>query len=72
MRVITNVPPGDYYVFAVTRWSAVWQNADFLREMQQQGTKVSVPENGRIQVNVPVTSLDRVQEAALRLGLDIE
>lgn len=66
---IGNVPPGRYYAFAVERWSPLWQNPDFLRQMQNQGASVDVPENGRVQVQLPVITTDQVQAAATPLGL---
>ncbi|HTU48093.1 MAG TPA: carboxypeptidase regulatory-like domain-containing protein [Bryobacteraceae bacterium] len=67
--VIGNVPPGRYYAFAVERWSPLWQNPDFLRQMQNQGASVDVAENGRVQVQLPVITTDQVQAAAMPLGL---
>lgn len=67
--VIRNAPPGRYYAFAVESWSPVWQNADFLRQMQNQGTAVDLPENGHVQVELPVITNEQAQAAALPLGL---
>lgn len=67
--VAANVPPGRYYAFAVERWSPLWQNPDFLRQMQNQGASVELPENGHVQVQLTMISADQVQAAALPLGL---
>lgn len=67
--VAANVPPGRYYAFAVERWSPLWQNPDFLRQMQNQGASVELPENGHVQVQLTMITADQVQAAALPLGL---
>jgi hypothetical protein len=67
--VVANVPPGRYYAFAVERWSPLWQNPDFLRQMQNQGTSVELPENGHVQIQLTMITADQVQAAALPLGL---
>jgi hypothetical protein len=66
---IQNVPPGHYYAFAVDHWDSVWQNADFLREIQRQGTSVEMEENARTQVQLPVMNSEEVELTAARLGL---
>jgi hypothetical protein len=67
--VARDVPPGRYYAFALQRWSPLWQNADFLRQMQNQGASVDVAENGHVQVELPVITAEQVQAAAMPLGL---
>ena len=67
--VVRNAPPGRYYAFAVESWSPVWQNADFLRQMQNQGATVDLAENGHVQVELPVITTEQAQAAALPLGL---
>jgi hypothetical protein len=67
--VVRNAPPGRYYAFGVDSWSPVWQNADFLRQMQNQGATVDLPENGRVQVELPVITAEQAQAAAQPLGL---
>ena len=64
-----NVPPGRYYAFAADGWSPLWQNADFLRQIQNQGAGVDVPENGHVQVQLSVITIDQMQAAAIPLGL---
>jgi hypothetical protein len=66
---IRGVPPGQYYAFALERWSAIWQNPDFLHEMQSSGTRVEVPENGHMQIQLSTTTMVQVQEITARLGL---
>lgn len=66
---IRNVSPGHYYAFAVERWSPVWQNADFVRQMQNQGASVDLPENGHVQVQLSLVTTDQMQAAAAPLGL---
>jgi hypothetical protein len=67
--VIQNVPPGHYYAFAVDHWDSVWQNADFLREIQREGTSIEMEENARTQIQLPVIGSDEVELTAARLGL---
>lgn len=67
--VIRNVPPGRYYALAVERWSPVWQNSDFLRSVQNQGSSLDLPENGHLQVQLSLFSSEQVQAAAEPLGL---
>jgi hypothetical protein len=66
---IQNVPPGHYYAFAVDHWNSVWQNADFLREIQREGTSIEMEENARTQIQLPVIGSDEVELTATRLGL---
>ncbi|MBV9761332.1 MAG: carboxypeptidase regulatory-like domain-containing protein [Acidobacteriaceae bacterium] len=67
--VIRNVSPGRYYAFAVERWSPVWQNSDFVRQIENQGVSVDLPENGHLQVQLSLTTMDQMQAAAAPLGL---
>ena len=69
---IRNVPPGHYYAFAVTRWTSVWQNAQFLHEIQREGAPVEVQENTHAQVEAPVVGESDIQQTATRLGLNPE
>ena len=66
---IKNVTPGHYYAFALERWSSVWQNPDFLHEIENGGTSVDIPENAHIQVQLPLTTTEQVQQVVARLGL---
>jgi 5-hydroxyisourate hydrolase-like protein (transthyretin family) len=66
---IKNVPPGHYYAYALDHWDSVWQNADFLRDMQREGTSIEMEENARTQVQLPVINSQEVDLAATRLGL---
>ena len=70
--VIANVPPGHYSVFAIQQWTSIWQNVDFLREMQRNGTSVEVQENAHAQVNVPLLTTDQLQQTAASLGLSLQ
>jgi hypothetical protein len=70
--VIRNVSPGRYYAFAVERWSPVWQNPDFVRQMQNQGVSLDLPENGRLQVQLSLVTTDQMQAAAMPLGLSAQ
>ncbi len=69
---VKNVPPGHYYAYGVERWNSVWQNVDFLHEIQRQGTSVDIEENARAQVQLPVISAQEVELAAARLGLTVQ
>ena len=67
-----NVPPGRYYAFAAERWTSLWQNADFLREMRRVSTAVDLEANGRVQVQVPVLPAEDIGNTAERLGLNFQ
>jgi hypothetical protein len=67
--VIRNVPPGRYYVYAAELWSPLWQNPDFLRAIQNQGTAIDLPENGHLQVTLSIISTDQIEAVANALGL---
>lgn len=69
---IRNVPPGRYYAFAIARWTSVWQNADFLREMEREGTGVDVQENAHVQLQISVLPDSEIQQTAARLGFSPE
>jgi hypothetical protein len=66
---IRNVPPGHYYAYAVNQWDSVWQNADFLREIQREGIGIDVQDNARVQVELSAIDPDEVEAIAARLGL---
>ena len=66
---VADVPPGHYYAYALERWNSVWQNTDFLQEMQREGTSVDVEENGHAQVQLSLTTEQEVELTAARLGL---
>jgi hypothetical protein len=70
--VISNVPPGHYLAFAVQQWTSIWQNVDFLREVQRHGTSVEVQENSHVQLALPLLSTDQIQMAASPLGLSLQ
>lgn len=67
--IARNVAPGRYYAYVVQRWSPLWQNPDFLRSIQNQGTVIDLPENGHLQVQLSLISTDQVEAAAIPLGL---
>lgn len=69
---VRSVPPGHYYAYAVGASDSIWQNADFLREMQRDGTSVDVQENARVEVELPVIDPDAVEVTAARLGLSAQ
>ena len=68
---IRNVPPGRYFAYAVDRWSSIWQNPDFLLDMQRRGQTVQVPENGHLQVQLTLLTTDQIQMEASGLGLTV-
>jgi hypothetical protein len=70
--VIRNVPPGHYSVVVTARWSSVWQNASFLREVARQGASIDVQENTHVQVEAPIIPEQDTQQTAYRLGLSSE
>jgi hypothetical protein len=67
-----NVPPGHYYIFAAERWTSLWQNAEFLREMQRDSTPIDLEENGRAQVQLAVVPSENIENTAERLGLNFQ
>ncbi len=68
-----NVPPGKYLVYALDRADPnLWQNPDFLREMETQATVLQVEENGRQQVQLQRIAPVQVAEAAGRLSLTVQ
>jgi protocatechuate 3,4-dioxygenase beta subunit len=67
-----NVPPGHYYIFAAERWTSLWQNAEFLREMQRESTPIDLEENGRAQVQLAVVRSENIENTAERLGLNFQ
>ncbi|MDQ2712234.1 MAG: carboxypeptidase regulatory-like domain-containing protein [Acidobacteriota bacterium] len=69
---IRNVAPGRYYAAAVERWTSIWQNVDFLREMERAATAVDVGENGHAQIQLPLLTLDQLQSTASVLGLSVQ
>jgi Carboxypeptidase regulatory-like domain len=69
---IANVPPGHYFAFAVPQWTSIWQNVDFLREMQREGTSIELQANGHAQVELSLLSNDQLEAVASRLGLSLQ
>ncbi len=69
---VPNVAPGRYYAVAVERWTSIWQNVDFLREMERQATAVDVAENAHVQVQLSLLTLDQLQSTASVLGLSVQ
>jgi hypothetical protein len=69
---IRNVPPGHYHAFAIAKWNNIWQNGDFVREMESRGTAVEVQENARLQIQLQAISADEIQRTAARLGLTLQ
>ncbi len=69
---IRNVPPGNYHALAIQRISGLWQNVDFLHEIEREGTPVEVQENGHMQVQVQMIPGQEIQQTATRLGLNAQ
>jgi hypothetical protein len=58
------VPPGRYFVFVGPRYDeGLWQNADFVREIQASGVGVEVPKKGSAQAEVPILTNDDLRHA---------
>jgi len=72
MFTIRNVAPGHYTAFAIDRWTAVWQNIPFLREIQREGTSLNVDENGHAHIQLQKLPETDVQQTASRLGLNAQ
>ncbi len=59
-----NVPPGKYQVFAVADVEAgLLENRSFINQFQENGIEVDLPENGNLQIHVPIVSSEDVQRA---------
>jgi hypothetical protein len=70
---VKNIRPGKYFGYAVQRADPnLWQNPDFLRGMQGQGSSLEVDENSRQQIQLPLLALEQVEQAAGRLGLQVD
>ena len=64
------VPPGKYYAFAVADVDpGLLENGEFLGQLKQSGIEVELPENGTLQIRIPIVSPDVVQRALSVLGL---
>ncbi len=65
-----SVPPGKYYGFAAENVEGgLWENRDFIAKLQDKGVEVIVPENGNVQVQIPVLAAEDVRQAMNSLGL---
>ena len=65
---LPNVRPGRYTAFAVEHFDGtVWQNTDFLKEIQSEGISVDVGENDRKQIQLATISNDQIQQALARV-----
>lgn len=65
-----NVRPGQYTAFAVERFDGtLWQNPDFVKEMQNDGISIDVGENDHKQVQLSAISNEEIQQAAARAGI---
>jgi hypothetical protein len=63
------VPPGKYYAFAFADVeSGVWENREFIAQIQESGKEVEVPEGGRMQIQLPVLAASDIDRAISRLG----
>ncbi len=66
----TNVPPGKYYAFATAEVDpGLLENRDLIAQLQQDGLEIEVPENGDLQIDVPLLSPDDVQRAIAAIRL---
>ena len=68
-----NVRPGRYFGYAAQRGDPnLWQNPEFLQSMQSQGISLEIGENGRQQIQLPLLALEQVEQAAGRIGLQVQ
>lgn len=68
-----NVRPGKYFGYVVERGDPnLWQNPDFLHAMEGQGSSLEVGENSRQQIQLPPLALEQVEQAAGRIGLQLQ
>ena len=61
----TDLPPGKYHAFAVAGgvdWG-VWENEDFLKQIQSEGVEIEVSENQKKQVPLTPISADTLERA---------
>jgi Carboxypeptidase regulatory-like domain len=62
-----DVAPGAYDVFAVANMdTGLLENRDFISQLQGDGTEIEIPENGNLQIDIPLSRDEDVQRA---LGL---
>jgi protocatechuate 3,4-dioxygenase beta subunit len=67
---LKNLAPGIYYALALADIdSELLENRDFVAQLQGDGLKVEVPENGKLQVHVPLPRAADVARALSALGL---
>jgi hypothetical protein len=65
-----NVRPGQYIAFAVERFDgSLWQNPNFLKEIENDGIGVDVAENDHKQIQLSTISSDQIQQASVRAGI---
>jgi hypothetical protein len=58
------VPPGRYFAFVSPRFDeGLWQNMDFVREIQASGVALDVTKKGSAKVEVPMLTNDDVRHA---------
>ncbi len=64
------VPPGRYFALAAAGVEiGLWANADFTSQLRDKGVEVDVPENGHVQIQVPVLPAADVERALANLPL---
>ena len=65
-----NVRPGQYSAFAVERFDgSLWQNPNFLKEIENDGISIDVGENDHKQIQLSAISSDQIQQASVRAGI---
>jgi hypothetical protein len=67
---VASLAPGRYLVFGMMRWNSVWENSEFLQQIVQAGTTVSVASNSIAQVEIGLISEGDVAAAAERAGVN--
>lgn len=65
-----NVRPGQYTAFAVERFDgSLWQNPNFVKEIENDGIAVDIAENDHKQIQLSAISSDQIQQASVRAGV---
>ncbi len=70
---LSGIAPGHYVAIATSGVdSHIWENAQFVHEMQSRGIMVDLAENDRQQLAVPFLTFDELDQLQTRLGINYE
>jgi hypothetical protein len=67
---IKQIPPGHYRAYAFEREDhQQLQNPEVLKELESKGTEVDLKQNDKKQVQLPLLTVDQMQQIYARLGI---